>query len=212
MKSVWMRILGVLLIVLGVIFTLMAVMLFIGSENDKKAQSIIFLAISAAFWTFGIRLVRKAKKQRIEQLKKLTNFIVCHEQGLPLAQNATCEVIFCDDEVQIKAFNSLYRIQFSKIKDITIKPDYEVRQEYVSSAGGAIAGGMMFGALGAMVGGRPKKKTVYQRFDHYLVIVYEKDNSNFAQVAFKLLDIKMMYRVISVREILAQRAPVHMDL
>lgn len=41
-----------------------------------------------------------------------------------------------------------------------IKTDKEIQQQYVSSVGGAVGGAVLFGPLGAITGGRAKKKTV----------------------------------------------------
>lgn len=212
MKSVWMRILGVLLIVLGVIFTLMAVMLFIGSENDKKAQSIIFLAISAPFWTFGIRLVRKAKKCSEEEYdKRLIKFEVRHERGLPLAQGSVCYITFHSNEIEVIGLRNTYHLDLSNVKDLAIKTEREIREAYVSSAGDAISGAMRFGALGAMIGGRPKK-VVSTTVDYYLVIAYQTDDYKISQITFEVLNTGILRKVELVRTRLAENPPVHVSL
>ena len=212
MKSVWMRILGVLLIVLGVIFTLITVMLFIGLEDDQKAQSIILLIISAAFWTFGIRLVRKAKKCSEEEFdKKVIKFKVRHEMGLPLAQGSICYITFHPNEIEVMGLKSTFHLELSRVKDIAEKTDTEIREAYVSSAGDAISGAMRFGALGAMLGGQPKR-IVSTAIDYYLVIAYQNENLQIVQMAFKVLDIEILRKLKLVRARLAENPPVHVSL
>jgi len=48
----------------------------------------------------------------------------------------------------------------------------EIQKAIVSNAGGAVAGGMMFGALGALIGGREKEKTI-RNVTIYLIITYQ---------------------------------------
>ncbi|MEH2944892.1 hypothetical protein VSQ32_19130 [Lachnospiraceae bacterium KK002] len=53
-----------------------------------------------------------------------------------------------------------FELEKSKITDMCIKTDKEIQQQYVSSVGGAVGGAVLFGPLGAITGGRAKKKTV----------------------------------------------------
>jgi len=55
-----------------------------------------------------------------------------------------------------------------------IKTETEIQNAYVSSVGGAIGGLALFGPLGAMVGGRTKKKTD-KIIHNYLIFAYDKD-------------------------------------
>ena len=52
----------------------------------------------------------------------------------------------------------------------------EIQREYNSSIGGAIGGAIAFGALGAMIGGRAKKKEI-RTATTYLIVTYEKEDS-----------------------------------
>ena len=61
-----------------------------------------------------------------------------------------------------------------KITDICIKTDTEIQKQLVSSVGGAVAGAMLFGTLGAIIGGRAKTKKVKTSTD-YLIITYRSD-------------------------------------
>ena len=62
-----------------------------------------------------------------------------------------------------------------KIVDITIKKDIEIQKQYVSSVGKAVGGAIMFGTLGAIIGGRTKTKKTYD-IDYYFIITYIKEN------------------------------------
>jgi len=65
---------------------------------------------------------------------------------------------------------------FSKLTDVSIITDKEIQQQVVSSVGGAVAGGLLFGPGGAMIGGRAKQRTA-TRVRYYLIFSYEKDGS-----------------------------------
>ena len=72
----------------------------------------------------------------------------------------------------------------SKITDISVKTDVEIQKQYVSSAGGAIAGGMVFGPLGAIVGGRVKEKKT-REFTYYLIFTYRSD-AEISYISFEI--------------------------
>ena len=64
-----------------------------------------------------------------------------------------------------------YELSKDKVTDIAVKTDVEIQQQYVSSAGGALAGGMLFGPLGAIVAGRTEAKRSRagaELFDFYI--------------------------------------------
>lgn len=63
----------------------------------------------------------------------------------------------------------------NKVTDVSIKSETEINQQYVSSIGGAVAGSMLFGPLGAIIGGRSKKKNI-RNTSIYLIFTYIKDN------------------------------------
>lgn len=64
---------------------------------------------------------------------------------------------------------------YEKLTDISVKTDTEIQKQYVSSVGGAIAGGMVFGPLGAIVGGRAKQKKTAES-TYYLIFTYNSNN------------------------------------
>lgn len=96
-----------------------------------------------------------------------------HMAGLPMPESAPCYLYLCTDRVVIDRDNTSYDLPISKITDAVVKTETEIRSNYVSSIGGAVAGGMLFGPLGAIVGGRTKKKE--DRTIHsYLIFSYDK--------------------------------------
>lgn len=60
-----------------------------------------------------------------------------------------------------------------KIIDVTLKLEKDIETDYVSSIGGAVGGAVLFGALGAMIGGRVKKKQTIETTE-YSIFTYNK--------------------------------------
>ena len=66
-----------------------------------------------------------------------------------------------------------------------LKFDTEIQNQAVSSVGGAIAGGVMFGTLGAIIGGRAKTKKV-KNTTQYLIITYAGEQGELKYIGFDI--------------------------
>lgn len=164
----------------------------------------ILLVVVALFETFLIMLYKKtysfeaveARKQKEADKKKeqfeaeskiigsksrqqLLNADLCikvkHMAGLPIAEGAEIFVYRCKDKIIFERNQDTIELDISKVRDILIKTDVEIQKSYVSSAGGAVGGYVLFGALGAIIGGRTKEKTSTIT-EKYLIFAYEKGN------------------------------------
>ena len=65
-------------------------------------------------------------------------------------------------------------METSKLLDVSVMTQTEIQKQYVSSVGGAVAGAVLLGPIGAIIGGRATKKTV-NNTSKYLVITYISD-------------------------------------
>lgn len=101
---------------------------------------------------------------------------ITHEIGLPIPQGMICLLKLFESKIEIEANNTFFSLNIEKIKDVVIKTDIDIQKSYVSSAGGAVAGGLMFGSVGALIGGRVKQKTDKQ-INYILIITYEKEEN-----------------------------------
>ena len=102
-----------------------------------------------------------------------------HVSGLPIPDETGCSLIFEEDNLTIKTVevdSIQFKVSYNKIVNLQTQTNYDLQNTMVSSAGGAVAGAMLFGAPGAMIGGRAKKKKVIT-VEHFLVITYKKDNA-----------------------------------
>ena len=97
-----------------------------------------------------------------------------HFYGLPISEGAMVDCYWCTDKIIFEGSGLSFNLSFEKLTDVSMKTDVEIQKQYVSSAGGAVAGAVMFGALGALIGGRTKEKTSKQ-VNQYLIFTYLND-------------------------------------
>lgn len=134
--------------------------------------------IATVVMVYSIYLIA-TKNKKIERRKEIikdnTYSVTCkHVVGLPVAEGAMCTITYSNDSIDIKQGNNNFKIGLEKVADVTTTTDTEIQKHYVSSVGGAIAGGVMFGPLGAIVGGRAKEKKS-KTITHYLCVTYNSD-------------------------------------
>ena len=91
--------------------------------------------------------------------------------GLPLMQGAVCKVVSTCDKIIIDGQGTTFELKKEKISSITIEKNITKHTQAVSSAGGALAGAMAFGVVGAAIGGRTTAKDIKLK-KHYIVITY----------------------------------------
>lgn len=122
---------------------------------------------------------RKAQeKLEGEQLLKdaghLETILLDHEAGLPIAEGILCTIHYYKDNIKIEGSGATFNLSTDKIIDMSVKTNTEIETFYNSSIGGAVGGAFVFGPLGAMIGGRKKKKEI-KRTENFLIITYDKD-------------------------------------
>lgn len=128
---------------------------------------------------------RKINKDAIKQSGILVHTAFHHVNGLPVAENMLCELSSYPDRIEFKAGTTNIRLERKKITDMCIKTDTEIQRQAVSSVGGAIAGGVMFGTLGAIIGGRAKTKKV-KTTAQYLIITYTGEPGELKYIGFDI--------------------------
>lgn len=118
-------------------------------------------------------LFTKKNKQTDREGPLVATFPLVYGLPLPEGTNVTC--YWYKDKAVFEASGASFNLEISKITDITFKSDVEIQKQYVSSTGGAIAGGAMFGPLGAMIGGRVKEKKS-KTINIYWIFTYTSEN------------------------------------
>lgn len=137
----------------------------------------VFSAFCMAIKTSKERKQLKLKKAQLVRSKDATlyaNFL--HVIGLPISENTPCDVVSCPGIIEISANGIEFKLDKSKILDISLKTDVEIQKQYVSSGGAAVGGALLFGPLGALIGGRVKAKKS-ETLHTYMLISYTKKDS-----------------------------------
>lgn len=128
---------------------------------------------------------KKARKVELQQSGLLMYTAFDHVNGLPIAENLLCEIRSYKDRLEFKAGTTNIKLNREKITDMCIKTNTEIQKQAVSSVGGAVAGGVMFGALGAVIGGRAKNKKV-KTTTQYLIITYTGEQGELKYIGFDI--------------------------
>lgn len=147
---------------------------------------IITIVILLCFAIFCFRMAivtSKIKKQgkqtrqnKIRELNSKLDGEFFHTIGLSLPEKTYCHVYLCNDKVVIEGNGIAFNLLNDKIIDVSLKTNREIEKVYVSSAGGAVGGALLFGPLGAFVGGRVKEKR-NTKTTTYLIFTYDKDGN-----------------------------------
>lgn len=154
----------------------------------------IIIGILLLVIIFSTRMVvatSKAKKKQKHELTTLKTqgltmrMSFKHVNGLPIAENLNCEINSYNDRLEFKSGTTNIKLPRNKITDMCIKTDVEIQKQVVSSAGGAVAGGLAFGPLGAIIGGRIKTKNI-RTATHYLIITYTDSGGKLAFIGFEV--------------------------
>ena len=105
--------------------------------------------------------------------------------GLNMPTGTTCKVVAAGDKLVISALKQEYTLPNRKIIGVDIQTIKDFQKQYVSSVGGAVAGGVLLGPLGAILGGMAKQKIV-KNTTPLLIVTYEKEPGDIQYIVFKL--------------------------
>ena len=119
--------------------------------------------------------LRSDIQDRIKEIDPRVFVSIPHVNGLPIAENTLCQIYYTDDNLFIDGSGQSFNLSNEKISAIEIKTDVEIQKQYVSSVAGGITGDIVFGPLGALIGGRVKEKKI-KNTTRYLIITYTSDN------------------------------------
>lgn len=165
-----------------------------------------------------VRLTSQAKKKQQQQLNILkeqgltVHTTFPHVHGLPIAENLFCEIFSFPNRIEFKSGTTHITLMREKITYMCIKTDTEIQQQIVSSIGGTIAGGAMFGTLGAIIGGRAKTKKI-KTVTKYLIITYKNNQNELAYIGFEVTNnLAPAYSLIAEFNKLNTNPDVHIDL
>lgn len=153
-----------------------------GTGSIAPLIVILFLLVLSIIFCFKMAISaskanKKAKlerKKQIQQRQASLAIPMSHVNGLPVNENAFCTVYSVPGKYEIVCSGNTFNLDKNKVTDMIIKNETEITSQYVSSVGGAVGGAILFGPLGAVIGGRAKEKKTKES-KQYLIITYESD-------------------------------------
>lgn len=121
----------------------------------------------------GYRWIKKrfeaGLRQEEENRRKgiLKKFTATHIIGLPVAEGVICSIQHLEKKFSIWASSTEFTLDLERVLSIEFKTSTEI---LAGSPGGAVGGALLFGAIGAIIGGSSTSKTTY-----YMILTYKKE-------------------------------------
>nr|DAM16849.1 MAG TPA: hypothetical protein [Caudoviricetes sp.] len=146
-------------------------------EDQENMPVWVGIALVVVPISLGILIVNKAVPVSAEEKVKRET-VNCNLQlvgGLDLAAGSICSAVCSPESISFSASGQTFTLSPEKLIDVSVMTPQEIQTQYVSSVGGAIAGGIFLGPIGAALGGSAqKKKTKIVR--QYLIFAYQTDS------------------------------------
>ncbi len=159
---------------LGIIVLFIIVSIVRSSKKKKTRRKLEMQQREMELQSQGITIISKMK----------------YIDGLPIVTGTECELVSFIDKITLKVSGTEFNLDKSKLTDVCIKTDTEIQKQYVSSVGGAVGGAILFGGLGAVVGGRAKEKKT-TAITKYLIFTYS-NNNEIKYVSFQIFPENIM--------------------
>lgn len=196
-------ILNVLAAVVFTFLMIIGIILFVGGIYEKIiSMAIVGCVLYAVSLASAILLSKKNAKKNAktknnnllesttpqkltlrEQMYRNMKYKLTFVSGLPLMQGAVCKVVSTFDKIIIDGQGTTFELKKEKISSITIEKNITKHTQAVSSAGGALAGAMAFGVVGAAIGGKATAKD-FKLKKRYIVITYFDSEENVKYIIF----------------------------
>ena len=144
-----------------------------GKVGTFGALVIVFLPVIIGV-LFVIRVypnIEKSKSQQAPSANRITKLKLQLVSGLDLPSGSICSASLSNDLIEFSASGQTFSLPTDKLIDVSVMTPQEIQTQYVSSVGGAVAGAIFLGPLGAALGGAAKKKTMKNK-KRFLVITY----------------------------------------
>lgn len=124
----------------------------------------VLMLIVPIVYLAAYRIKRPVDDRRVQQAEQTGKPIVTARfplvSGLDLPAGVSCTLCCFPDRLTVDAAGRPYTLPRERILGAALSTVKDVQRQYVSSAGGALAGGMLLGPIGALLGGMVKEKRI----------------------------------------------------
>ncbi|MEK4452809.1 MULTISPECIES: hypothetical protein [unclassified Paenibacillus] len=177
------NVLAVLCFMASIFFLTFTIFLFVKPDVNGGTIGVVFTLI---FFALGYFL-RVKPHNHLDSNDDKNEFLVTsaldHVEGLPLGEGTLCNLSVTQDKLVIDGGGTDFNINNSQIRAVEVKTDTEIANIVHSSAAKGIAGGLLFGPIGLIVGSRATNKEKRTN-THYLIINYTNSNGEMAALMF----------------------------
>ena len=165
-------------VIIAVVVVVVLLIMLIRATSDESGENQQYAPSDTTIPAPSADTVRKPSPLAYAQVRGAK-----HVYGLPCPEDTNVTIEAFKDRVSFTANNIKYDLLYGKIIDVSIKMEHEVISKTTSSAGGAVAGAMLFGPLGAAIGGRAKTSNTY-KFTDYLIFTYKDKSGEIAYMGY----------------------------
>lgn len=134
---------------------------------------------------------KNLEKQKIGESSNIYNAIysskIKHICGLPLAEDSDCIIHLCQNQIVIDSTGNIFKLSADRIIDINIKTSKEIQ----NSISGAIGGAILFGPIGAFLGGTSSD------VHRFFIIIYKNKENKDICISFDIKDNLNTLKMIS---------------
>jgi hypothetical protein len=134
---------------------------------------------------FIVMIIQGSRKKRrsLKEQNIIAQSSMHHVEGLPISEKTICVLSLTPDKLLIEGGGTDFNIGNSQIRAVEVKTDTEIANIVHSSAAKGIAGGLLFGPIGLIVGSRAKSKEKRTN-TYYLIINYMNSSGEMAALMF----------------------------
>jgi len=170
--------------VLAAVFLFMTILTFTAELEGRG----LAIGLTVFFAVAGFLLKTKSKgrikfEAERERLGIIESTSAHHLEGLPVSEKTNCQFTLHDDRLAIVGGGVNFNLSIQQITAIEVKTDVEIANVVHSSAAKGIAGGLLFGPIGLVVGSRATNKEK-RTLHYYLIINYINSTGELAAMLF----------------------------
>lgn len=176
---------SVIFFILAFMFLMIFIISLSGSVIEGRwiAFTLMLVFLLGGILVKGTSKVAKEKKEHKKALGVIAISKLYHVEGLQLAENTSCEVSVTPEQIIVEGGGTTFNLNITQIRAAEVKTDVEIANIVHSSAVKGIAGGLLFGPIGLVVGARAKSKTK-KSYSYYLIINYTNSAGELAAMLF----------------------------